>query len=152
MPSFAVLGTKAAGTPPLTALVITSGGTSSPRTRVTQLVFSTTGAPSSDASWNVRARRATTAGTATAVTPNPLDPIETARETTAGSNATAEPTYTANSTLLDVACNPRATFTWMPYQTEGELVIPATASNGIGFEVPDFGGASTVRVHATFRE
>jgi hypothetical protein len=152
MASFNVSGSKATASPPLTALIITSGGTSSPRPKITQVVLGTTGAPSTDAGYRVTAQRATTAGTATAVTPNPVDPAETACETTAGSNATAEPTFTANSILLDASCNPRATWTWMPYQTEGELIVPATANNGIGFTVTDFGGSSTVRVNAVFRE
>jgi hypothetical protein len=152
MAQFTVIGTKAASTPPLSALIITSGGTSSPRPRIKQLVLSASGAPSSDAGFNAQIRRATTAGTATAVTPNPCDPAETACETTAGSNATAEPTYTANQTLLDMAINPRNTWTWMPYQSEGELIIPATANNGIGIQIADFGGAPTVRACATFGE
>lgn len=152
MPSFSVSGSIAAAATK-TPLIITSGGTSSPRTRITQFVLSASGTPSSDAGYEIQVRRATTAGTATAFTPLPVDPAETACETTAGVNASAEPTYTANSQLKDILCNPRATWTWMPYQTEGELVIPATAAAGIGWQLISAGGVGTnVFVDATFRE
>ena len=152
MPSFSVSGSIAVAATK-TPLIIGSGGASSPRTRITQFVLSASGTPSSDAGYEMMVRRATALGTSTAFTPNPVDPAETAPETTAGVNCTVEPTYTANSQLKDILCNPRATWTWMPYQTEGELVIPATASNGIGWQLQSAGGVGTnVFVDATFRE
>lgn len=78
-------------------------------------------------------QRCTAAGTSTGVTPQPLDPADAATETDAGENHTIEPTYTAGAILLNIALNQRATFRWVaaPY---GELVSPATASNGIGVQ------------------
>ncbi len=78
-------------------------------------------------------QRCTTAGTGTTTTPNSLDPADTLASTivTTGT-VTADPTLTAAAFLYQVALNQRATFRWVaaPY---GELIIPATASNGIMF-------------------
>lgn len=90
-------------------------------------------------------QRCTALGTSTAVTPSPLDPADAATESDAGENHTIEPTYTAGLVLLAIALNQRATFRWVaaPY---GELVTPATASNGLGIQTPT---ASAVAISAT---
>jgi len=80
-------------------------------------------------------QRCTTAGTATAVVPQPLDPADAATEADAGENHTIEPTYTSAQILLNIALNQRATFRWVA-APGGELVSPATASNGIGVQSP----------------
>ncbi|MBA3421648.1 MAG: hypothetical protein H0U12_07115 [Thermoleophilaceae bacterium] len=92
-------------------------------------------------------QRCTTAGTRTAVTPIPLDPADAAAVTTAGEAHTVEPTYTANEILLNVPLNQRATYQWMA-APGGELVVPATASAGIGIKTPTSGlVAVTAQVH-----
>ncbi len=76
-------------------------------------------------------QRCTTAGTGAALTPNALDPADTLASTiVAKDTITVDPTLTANAFLGRKALNQRATFRWVaaPY---GELMIPATASNGI---------------------
>lgn len=78
--------------------------------------------------WSVQ--RQTAAGTITSVTPRPLDPSDPASTTTGGSNASAEGTITANSDLLTVAFNQRGTYRWMA-PPGGELIVPATANNGL---------------------
>lgn len=78
-------------------------------------------------------QRCTAAGTSTAVTPQPLDPADAATESDAGENHTVEPTYTAGAILLNIALNQRATFRWVA-APGGELVFPATASNGFGIQ------------------
>lgn len=80
-------------------------------------------------------QRITTAGTSTAVTPSPLDPADAASGMTAGQNHTIEPTYTAGLVMLRLPLNQRATFRWVAGQG-GELVYPATASNGFGIQTP----------------
>lgn len=80
-------------------------------------------------------QRATTAGTSTAITPLALDSADAAALSTAGQAHSVEPTYTAAAILLDIALNQRATFRWVA-APGGELVIPATASNGIGIQTP----------------
>lgn len=80
-------------------------------------------------------QRCTAAGTSTAVTPQPLDPADAATEADAGENHTIEPTYTAAALLLNIPLNQRATFRWVA-APGGEMVTPATASNGIGVATP----------------
>lgn len=80
-------------------------------------------------------QRATAAGTSTAVVPQPLDPADAATEMDAGENHTVEPTYTAAAILLHIPLNQRATFRWVA-APEGQLVFPATASNGFGVQTP----------------
>jgi hypothetical protein len=81
-----------------------------------------------------RLSRFTAAGTTTAVTPVALDGADPAALLTAGSNASGEPTYT-----------------WIAVPG-GELLVPATASNGIGVTVlsvvaPAYTGAANASVH-----
>ena len=75
-------------------------------------------------------QRCTTAATATALTPNSLDPADTLASTIVVSNiTTVDATLTASAFVYRDALNQRATFRWVaaPYS---ELIIPATASNG----------------------
>lgn len=76
-------------------------------------------------------QRSTAAGTATSVTPTPLDSADPASTTTAGENHTAEPTYTSALILFRLALNQRASHRWIA-DPDGGLVVPATANNGIG--------------------
>lgn len=76
---------------------------------------------------------ATGAGTSTAVTPVAIDPADSAAVFEAGENFTAEPTnYTANSEMLSFQFNQRTTVQWHA-RPGGEIVVPATAGNGLGF-------------------
>jgi hypothetical protein len=91
------------------------------------------GASPADNAFTHIAQRCTTAGTGAAKTPNALDAADTLATTiVAKDTITADPTLTASAFLLWKALNQRATFRWVaaPY---GELIIPATASNGIVF-------------------
>lgn len=92
-------------------------------------------------------QRCTTAGTRTAVTPQALDPADAAAVTTAGENHSAEPTYTSNAILLNTPLNQRATYQWQA-PPGGELVIPATANNGVGIQTPTSAAlAITATIH-----
>jgi hypothetical protein len=92
-------------------------------------------------------QRCTAAGTSTSVVPQPLDPADAATEMDAGENHTIEPTFTSAQLLLEVALNQRATFRWVA-APGGELVSPATASNGIGIQTPTSSAvAVTVQAH-----
>lgn len=77
------------------------------------------------------AQRCTTAPTGSAKTPNALDPADTLASTIVTDDTiTVDGTLTAAAFLARKALNQRATFRWVaaPY---GELLIPATANNGI---------------------
>ena len=91
-------------------------------------------------------QRYTAAGTATAVTPKALDPGDPASLAAAGEAHSAEPTYTADAIMLQFALNQRATFRWVA-APGGEIVLPATAANGVGLQVIGIAG-SAVNVNA----
>jgi hypothetical protein len=80
-------------------------------------------------------QRCTTTGTRTSVTPQPLDPADAACVATAGQNHTVEPTYTAGQVAIDVPLNQRAVFRWIA-APGCEVIVPATANNGIGVQTP----------------
>jgi hypothetical protein len=138
-------GTQTAGSK--TALTIVSAATIRPRLIAFNL--SQVGTVSTDANFEIILKRFTAAGTTTAVTPAAVDSGEPAATFTAGSNATVEPTYTANTVLADVAVNPRSTFRWVALEQRDEVILPATAANGVGFLLNALGGATSVVVDAT---
>jgi hypothetical protein len=144
MSTYAAQGTKAITAQ--TALTLISAATIRPR--LIDYKLSTTGAPSSDASYEIQLKRFTAAGTSTSVTPGGTDPSDPASLVTAGSNASVEPTYAAIVPVDDVGVNPRATFRWVAYDQRAEVLMPATAASGLGFLLNALGGASTVIVDA----
>ena len=108
------------------------------------LVFGSEASPADNPFlWQVQ--RCTTAGTATSVTPQALDPADAATESDAGENHTIDPTITAGAILLSVALNQRATFRWVA-QPGCEVIYPATASNGLAVRTPT---SSAVAITAT---
>lgn len=115
------------------------------RVKLYEWIFGVSGLQS-DVAYLLRLQRFTAAGTSTGVTPFPLDPADAAALTDVGENHTVEPTYTANAILYDEAQNLRTTVRWAA-QPYGELVTPATASNGLGLATPTAG--STVAINAT---
>lgn len=96
-------------------------------------------------------QRSTTAGTLTSVTPAPLDSADPAAEATAGENATIEPTYTAATEIVEMPLNQRATYRWVA-APGGEVIVPATASNGLGFRVKGASYTGTAEVAFHFEE
>ncbi len=88
------------------------------------------GATPADSAFTHIGQRCTTAGTGAALTPNMLDAADTLASTiVAKDTATVDPTLTANAFAFRKALNQRSTFRWVA-QPGGELIIPATASNG----------------------
>lgn len=123
---------------------VTADATRPRRSKFYDLMFGSEASPADNPFlWQIQ--RCTTAGTSTAVTPSPLDPADAATETDAGENHTIDPTLTANLILLSIPLNQRATFRWVA-APGSELVIPATASNGLAIRTPT---SSAVAVTAT---
>lgn len=79
-------------------------------------------------------QRCTTAGTAgSSITPQALDPGDPVAVGTSGVAVfSAGPTLTANAYMLTIAGSQRATRRWAPKDGK-EIVLPATASNGVAF-------------------
>jgi hypothetical protein len=134
-----------------TALTVVSSANGRPR--IIEYKLSNVGAITIDSQFEIQAKRFTVAGTTTAVTPAVTDPSDAASSlVTFGSNATVEPTYTANSTIDDTGVNPRSIYRWTAYDPSAEIILPAVAANGVGFFVNVLGGAVTVIVDAKVRQ
>jgi len=128
------------------------GATSAVRCFVPYFRVSATGTPATDVNAEIQVRRATALGTSTAYTPIATDSAAPASVVTAGVNATIEPTYSAGF-IMDVFFNPRAVVPWSAYDQLSELVAPATASNGIGWQCAAAGGIGTnINVEALFHQ
>lgn len=109
------------------------------RPRIYDAIISSVATPADNAG-EYYFQRTTTAGTSTAFTPVALDSGDPASTATSGFAHSAEPTYTANAIMLDVATNQRATFRWVA-APNGEIVLPA-AANGVGVLSNAIGGAA----------
>lgn len=96
-------------------------------------------------------QRSTTAATGTAVTPLPLDPADAAAAALAKSNNTVDGTKTAGQIPLSVPLNQRATFRWVA-APGSEIIIPATASNGLHINTPTAINTPAAEVTTFFRE
>ena len=146
---YAAQGTQTIGSKTALTLVSTANG----RSRIIEYKLSNVGAVTVDSQFEVQVKRFTAGGTSTAVTPSATDPSDPAATLfTAGSNCTVEPTYTAGVVIDDTGVNPRGIFRWTAYDPSAELILPATASNGIGFFVAVLGGAVSVIVDAKVRQ
>jgi hypothetical protein len=133
-----------------TPLIMT--GTAAQRGWISYFRISATGTPATDVNAEVQVRRSTATGTSTAYTPQQVDLADPASVVIAGVNASIEPTYSAGF-LDDVFFNPRAVVPWSAYDQLSELVIPATANAGIGFQMIAAGGIGTnVNVAIAFHE
>jgi hypothetical protein len=134
-----------------TPLII--GSSAAVRPRILRYDWSTTGTPTSDQGIEVQVRRATALGTTTAYTMKASDPSDEglAFAASAGTNATVEPTY--SGFLADKAINPRMTHQWVAYSPDEEIILPAVAANGVGFQIIGVGGAAgNLLVNASIRE
>lgn len=105
-------------------------GTTAVRTKIYDVIMGSDAVADNAAKFTIQ--RSTTAGTPagnfTAVAIDPADPVAV---TTCGyALFSAGPTLTASAFVLQWAQNQRATFRWVAAPTK-ELVIPATASNGL---------------------
>lgn len=102
------------------------------RPQLFDVMFGADGTPA-DNSMRFAVQRFTAAGTSAGSppTPNALDSSDVASLTTTGFNHSAEPTYTAGATPLDIPINQRASFRWVA-APDAEIKAPATAANGLG--------------------
>lgn len=132
-------GTSGATTTAATKTMLTVISAATVRPLIYDVVVSSAATPADNAA-QYQFKRCTTAGTVTAFTPIALDNGDPASLSSSGFNASAEPTYTASSQMMDFATNQRATFRWVA-APGGELRSPATAANGIGLQCIAIGGS-----------
>ncbi len=115
-------------------LTLTAAAASMRRAKVYDWTMGSSSAPADNTFTHI-AQRQTAAATGAAVVPSSLDPADTLATTIIGlDTVTVDGTLTAATIVFRKALNQRATFRWVaaPY---GELIIPATASNGFMFGV-----------------
>lgn len=141
-----VIDTGQGGTPQAmtssykTLLSVTSPSTVR-RGKIYDVMVGADGAPA-DNTLVHKVDRQTTVGTATAVTPVPLDSADAAALLVCNANHTVEPTVTDNTELIEIPCNQRASFRWVAAQG-GELVVPATNLAGLGLRTRGLSGGYT---------
>ena len=133
----------AAASPGRTVLEVVAATTT--RGRIYDVIIGSDGTPA-DSAFRIKIMRGSAAGTATAFTPTLLDGGDPAALLASNANASAEPTITANSELIDIALNQRATFRWVA-APDGELVVPATANARVATRV--IHASSTVTFNVT---
>lgn len=79
--------------------------------------------------------RHSTVGTiGAAVTAQPNDPADATAVTLAAQAHSVDPTL--GVVLKAIPLNQRATFRWMAYDRDDQLIVPATANNGIAIRTP----------------
>lgn len=129
---------------------LTAAASNPRRFRLFHLILGSEATPA-DVAFLWQAQRCTTAGTATAVTPQSLDPGDSIASTVVGgTNHTVDPTLTSNALPLSIPLNGRATFPW--YANPGsEIMCAATASNGLAIRTPTM-TAQAVTATAHFDE
>lgn len=140
-------GTGAQNVASPTDTVITITGAASTRGFVFFFALSSAATPADNAiEWIVQ--RHTAVGTATAILEEPLDLADAIALCLADENHTVEPTFTAATEVFDNAVNQRMTLQWNA-NPDGELVIPATAAAGFGWQPvhASFTGLTEVTVH-----
>ena len=108
-----------------TILALTAATATLTSAEVYELSTSVDGTPADNVlTWDLV--RQTAAGTSTAVTPNALNGAKRAAGTVGSANFSGEGTITANSAVWELALNQRASFRWVAYGPDSELIIPAT--------------------------
>lgn len=106
-------------------------GAAAARFRIIDIVLGSAASPN-DGTFNFLLLRTTTAaGTSTASNPVAADPADAAPSTTGGVTFTVNPTLSTQ--IMQLALNQRSTVRWFAAPGE-ELVNPATANTGIGFQ------------------
>lgn len=137
MPYYAVPGSQTTLTSAYKTVALVQGATSGTlkRAKIYEIIVGAAGNPNATDTyiqWDISRITASGAGAYTAWTPTALDPADSAAIVVAGINATAEATtVTANSSLFNVGVNQRGSLRWVAAQESQNIIMPATASNGL---------------------
>lgn len=129
-----------------------AAGSNMRRAKLMELIVGSDAAILGTSNFRFDLNRSTTASTGTAVTPNPLDPADTLAAVTAfKSNLTVQGTNTAGAIPFCIPLNQQATFRWVA-NPGSEIVIPATANNGLHLNTPVAGGVPSCAGSMIFEE
>ena len=140
--AYAVTHETAAGTN-LTILALVNPGTAA-RGWIYDIIIGSDATPA-DLAGQFDVIRGTVSGTGTGVTARALDGANPAGTIAPEGGTFTGQTKTANSALLSVGLNQRATFRWVA-APNGEMVIPATTDNWVGVESIGHGGTPNINV------
>ena len=111
--------------------LINLAGAATIRVNVYDVLLGSDATPADQAGEFVLNRTTATGGGGTSLTEVPLDPLTVAATGAAtGGTFTTQPTDTANTELLMIAFNQRATFRWVA-APGSELISTASANNGL---------------------
>lgn len=150
MKRFSTTGAVAASATAATAGITKVEATAATRLAIYEWDFgSSAGAAPVDQNYLVRLKRQSTAGTWTAVTPSPLDPADAAAVAVGGQASTVA--GTAGVTLMSIGVNARAGFRWVSIP-DSELIVPATALNGIIMEYAAVSGGTDSNTGVIFHQ
>jgi len=142
MASYSGYGSAAVGTDK-TILNLFQPGSNMVRAALVEFVLGCSSTPA-DLTGLFQLKRTTAVGTeGSGFTPLPLDPAFKAASCDYGVAHSVEPTYTSANELYGFGLHQRATHRWIAEPGRG-LVIPATASNGIGLKSSSHGGTPTM--------
>lgn len=147
---FSTTGAAAASATAATAGIVKVEATAATRLAIYEWDFGTSaGTAPVDQNYLIRIKRQTTSGTWTAVTPSPLDLADPAAVGIGGQNSTAA--GTAGVTLMSIGVNARAGFRWVAIP-DSELIVPATANNGILMEYAAVSGGTEANTGVIFHQ
>jgi hypothetical protein len=142
-------GSTAAGTNVTIGEIVAVGATV--RARIYDIIVGSDATPA-DVATKLRVIRGTVSGTPTTTfTPTALDPGDPASLMSFKIGTFSGQTKTANSQLLEVALNQRATFRWVAVP-DSEIVIPATTDNWVGVESISSTGTPNTNCTALWQE
>ncbi len=128
MAKYSVSADGVTGADPQTVINLFSAGNS--RGHIYDVMIGSDATPA-DQACAMEMKRTTAVGTeGSGFTPTKLDPDTKAADCDAGIGHTVEPTETSDSELLRFDFNQRAGYRWVA-RPGSELIIPATANNGI---------------------
>lgn len=125
-------------------------GVATTRGRIYDIIIGSDQAPA-DIATKFRLIRGTVLGTGTPFTPTALDPGDPAALLSAQQGTFTTQTKTANSQMLEVALNQRATFRWVAVP-DSEIVVPANATNFVAVESVSSGGTPTISATVLWQE
>lgn len=148
MARYAVDGQTAAGTNLTIAKLVAS---TTRRGFIYDIVLGSDATPA-DVATEFNLIRGTVSGTgSSSPTPRALDPSQGAATLSAKVGTFTGQTKTANSSLLNIALNQRATFRWVA-APGGEVVVPSTSDNWVGIESIASGGTPNINASIHFDE
>lgn len=143
---------NATNTASSTLPTVTLISTAAVRPQIYDLIFGSDATPADNAVKYALQRCTTTGTVGSSLTPSPIDPGDPVAVTTSGlATFSVGPTLTANTFLLQFAYNQRATFRWVAAPM-GNLILPATASNGVAFMPLVVGGSAFNTVFSIYHE